>query len=278
MIGRFFTEKFQKKNNKSGFFNGIITISLFGVLVSPTTLSAFTYDDYLLTTEQVGKTLAQGISAGAENTQALYQSAWNELTSQGSTLMLPKVYLRLQEAGRQVEPLLNSYVEYSNNLGTSFANTLTQGMGVSQEFSQKIWNQNPTVSSLAKVGPSFSSYVEFSQNMGETYADTFTAYVTGTDVVGDALAGGMRNGLKNSAALYTNLITKEKSLAVNTITDTTQSLASISSTINSISTSIGNFWNSFFEPRSDLKEPQGRTLTPVNTQPTNQPPTIVTPP
>ena len=125
------TEKIPQ-NKKTAFCSGILSISLFGVLALPLTSLAFTYDDYLLATEKTGKTIADGIIAGKNNTTALYGAAWNELASQGPTLRLPKV-----------GPLVASYVESSNNLGQTFANTLTQGMGASHDLSQKMWNTDP---------------------------------------------------------------------------------------------------------------------------------------
>src|SRR3990170_7206361 len=125
------TEKIPK-NKKTAFYSGILSISLFGVLALPATLSAFTYDDYLLATEKAGKTLAEGISAGADNTKALYGTALSSL-----------------------DP--SAYFEYSNNLGTSFANTLTQGMGASQDLSQKMWNTDPYGHLTANIADTWDS-------------------------------------------------------------------------------------------------------------------------
>src|SRR3989344_7695311 len=143
------TEKIPK-NKKTAFYSGILSISLFGVLALPATLSAFTYDDYLLATEKTGKTIADGIIAGKNNTTALYGAAWNELASQGPTLRLPKV-----------GPLVASYVESSNNLGQTFANTLTQGMGASHDLSQKMWNTDPYGHLTANVADTFDSVVNY---------------------------------------------------------------------------------------------------------------------
>src|SRR3989344_4274782 len=233
------------KNKKYSVFNGIISISLFGVLALPVTLFAFTYDDYLLATEKAGKTLAAGIKDGADNTQALYQSAWNELASQGPTLMLPKV-----------GPLLASYAQSSNNLGQSFANTLTQGMGASQEFSQTMWETDPyskyvlfsqntgnaiaqrmqtggntAIAMFANIGDAFNpfAYLSFGNDMGRALADNVTRYVSMSNSVGESLAGGMKDGFANSRDLYAQSFRS------------TQQLFAV-------------------VPRIDLKAPQGRTL------------------
>src|SRR3989304_4948714 len=105
------TEKIPQ-NKKTAFYSGILSISLFGVLALPLTSLAFTYDDYLLATEKTGKTIADGIIAGKNNTTALYGAAWNELASQGPTLRLPKV-----------GPLLASYAEFSQSLGDAYTDT-----------------------------------------------------------------------------------------------------------------------------------------------------------
>ncbi len=127
-------------NNHTAFLNEIIALTLFGVLVFPAPSSAFTptasrqtgYDSYLLATQEIGQTLAQGIKAGSNNTQALYGRALSSL-----------------------DP--SSYVEYSNNLGQTFANTLTQGMGASQDLSQKIWNTDPYGHLTGNVSDIFDS-------------------------------------------------------------------------------------------------------------------------
>src|SRR3989344_5045489 len=183
------TEKIPQ-NKKTAFCSGILSISLFGVLALPLTSLAFTYDDYLLATQKVGNSLAQGISVGAENTQTLYGTALSSL-----------------------DP--SAYFEYSNNLGQTFANTLTQGMGASQEFSQKIWNQGPTLV-LPKVGPLLASYTEFSQSLGDAYTDTFVGYVSQTNAAGNAIASGIKDGFKNSANLYAGSLSKTKELVKKT--------------------------------------------------------------
>src|SRR3990167_5996238 len=240
------TEKIHQ-NKKTAFYSGILSISLFGVLALPLTSLAFTYDDYLLATQKVGNSLAQGISAGAENTQALYGTAWNELASQGPTLRLPKV-----------GPLVASYVESSNNLGTSFANTLTQGMGSSQEFSQKIWNQGPTLS-FPKVGPLLASYTEFSQSLGDAYTDTFVGYVSQTNAAGNAIASGIKDGFKNSANLYAGSLSKTKELVKKT--------PNPKLTVNTDSgvAAIADVWNSTTNYFSNLfkKTPPPTTTTPL---------------
>src|SRR3989344_1460341 len=283
------------KNKKYSVFNGIISISLFGVLALPVTLFAFTYDDYLLATEKAGKTLAAGIKDGANNTQALYQSAWNELASQGPTLMLPKV-----------GPLLASYAQSSNNLGQSFANTLTQGMGASQEFSQTMWETDPyskyvlfsqntgnaiaqrmqtggntAVAMFANIGDAFNpfAYLSFGNDMGGALADNVTRYVSVSNSVGESLAGGMRNGLKNSAALYADSFLKTKQFVQKTpdikLAINTDGVASITDIWNTTTNYFSNLWNNLTEPRSDLKAPQGQTLVPTSAP---QPPKPIAPP
>src|SRR3989344_4984379 len=256
------------QNKKTAFYSGILSISLFGVLALPLTSLAFTYDDYLLATQKVGNSLAQGISAGANNTQALYGTAWNELASQGPTLRLPKV-----------GPLVASYVESSNDLGQTFANTLTQGMGASQEFSQKIWNQGPTLS-FPKVGPLLASYTEFSQSLGDAYTDTFVGYVSQTNAAGNAIASGIKDGFKNSANLYAGSLSKTKELVKKTpdlklAVNTDSGVAAIADVWNSTTNYISNLWNNLTEPRSDLKAPQGQTLVPTSAL---KPPKPLTPP
>src|SRR3989344_3393191 len=261
------TEKIPK-NKKTAFYSGILSISLFGVLALPATLSAFTYDDYLLATEKTGKTIADGIIAGKNNTTALYGAAWNELASQGPTLRLPKV-----------GPLVASYVESSNDLGQTFANTLTQGMGASHDLSQKIWNQGPTLS-FPKVGPLLASYTEFSQSLGDAYTDTFVGYVSQTNAAGNAIASGIKDGFKNSANLYAGSLSKTKELVKKTpdlklAVNTDSGVAAIADVWNSTTNYISNLWNNLTEPRSDLKAPQGQTLVPTSAP---KPPKPLTPP
>jgi len=117
-------------NRSANFMRGIALIASF--LFMPVSVSAWSYDDYLLATEKAGKTLAEGISAGADNTQALYGTALSSL-----------------------DP--SAYFEYSNNLGTSFANTLTQGMGASQDLSQKMWNTDPYGHLTANIADTWDS-------------------------------------------------------------------------------------------------------------------------
>ena len=224
------TEKIPK-NKKTAFYSGILSISLFGVLALPATLSAFTYDDYLLATEKAGKTLAEGISAGADNTKALYGTALSSL-----------------------DP--SAYFEYSNNLGTSFANTLTQGMGASYGLSQKIWKTDPyskyvlfsqntgnaiaqrmqaggntAIAMFANIGDAFnfSVYLSFGNDMGGALADNVTRYVSMSNFVGESLAGGMKDGFANSRDLYAQSFRSAQQLFA-------------------------------VVPRFDLKAPQGRTL------------------
>ena len=117
-------------NRSANFMRGIALIASF--LFMPVSVSAWSYDDYLLATEKAGKTLAEGISAGADNTKALYGTALSSL-----------------------DP--SAYFEYSNNLGTSFANTLTQGMGASQDLSQKMWNTDPYGHLTANIADTWDS-------------------------------------------------------------------------------------------------------------------------
>src|SRR3990167_6637850 len=216
-------------NRSANFMRGIALIASF--LFMPVSVSAWSYDDYLLATEKAGKTLAEGISAGADNTKALYGTALSSL-----------------------DP--SAYFEYSNNLGTSFANTLTQGMGASHGLSQKIWKTDPyskyvlfsqntgnaiaqrmqaggntAIAMFANIGDAFnfSVYLSFGNDMGGALADNVTRYVSMSNFVGESLAGGMKDGFANSRDLYAQSFRSAQQLFA-------------------------------VVPRFDLKAPQGRTL------------------